>query len=54
MIAPVTIEDMDRPIDRDYARKMTELRTVRQDWHSADNAPQPKRGLLYRLTHRTH
>ncbi|CCH72625.1 hypothetical protein [Nostocoides australiense] len=44
---------MDRPIDRDYARMLTELRTVRQDWHT--ELPQPKkRSIVYRLTHRAH
>ena len=43
---------MDRPIDRDYARMMTELRTARQDWHTTVQSP--KRGLLHRLTHRSH
>jgi len=41
---------MDRPIDRDYARMMTELRTARQDWHTTVQSP--KRSLLHRLTHR--
>ncbi|HRC40614.1 hypothetical protein [Nostocoides sp.] len=45
---------MDRPIDRDYARMMTELRTVRQDWHHTSEVSSAKRGLLYRITHRTH
>ncbi|CCI52565.1 hypothetical protein [Nostocoides jenkinsii] len=43
---------MDKPIDRDYARMMTEVRAASQDWHHT--AMPTKRGLLYRLTHRTH
>ena len=44
---------MDRPIDRDYARMMTELRTVRQDWHHTAEVP-AKRRFFLRLTNRSN
>lgn len=39
------------PIDRDYARMMTELRAMSQVWQPATPRPR-KRTLLRRLTHR--
>jgi hypothetical protein len=47
------MEDMDRPIDRDYARMMNELRAASQDWHNPAD-PAVRRSFLYRLTHRHH
>lgn len=44
---------MDRPIDRDYARMLTELRTARQDWHHTPELT-VKRGFFRRLTHRSN
>ncbi len=42
---------MDRTIDRDYARMMTEMQAARQDWHN-ETPVSRKFGLLQRLINR--
>lgn len=42
---------MDRLIDRDYARMMTEVRTAGQDFRLGEIRPR-KRGFFARLAHR--
>ncbi|MEI2777253.1 MAG: hypothetical protein V9G19_15025 [Tetrasphaera sp.] len=43
---------MTNPIDRDYARMMTELRALSQVWEPAPPRIRRKPSLLRRLTHR--